>query len=68
MNNYSGFVNTYIVVALFFQGFGDLRTLEMLLMCVGHHQYEVIKVGNNNRRNKKNTANSSSLTTAETHR
>lgn len=27
--------------AFIFQGFGDLRTLELLLMCVGHHQYEV---------------------------
>jgi hypothetical protein len=23
------------------QGFGDLNSLELLLMCVGHHQYEV---------------------------
>ena len=23
------------------QGFGDFRTLELLLMCMGHHQYEV---------------------------
>ncbi|KAI0229583.1 Transportin-3 [Lamellibrachia satsuma] len=25
-------------------GFGDLRTLELLLMCVGHHQYEVADI------------------------
>ena len=26
------------------QGFGDLRTLELLLTCAGHHQYEVIVI------------------------
>ncbi|ELU14313.1 hypothetical protein CAPTEDRAFT_142893 [Capitella teleta] len=26
------------------QGFGDLRTLDLLLTCVGHHQYEVADI------------------------
>lgn len=26
------------------QGFGDLRTLELLLMCIGHHHYEVADI------------------------
>lgn len=41
-------VNWSVVIPLmnslfsdFFKGFGDLRTLELLLMCIGHHHYEV---------------------------
>jgi len=32
-------INTYIYFVI--QGFGDFRILDLLLTCVGHHQYEV---------------------------